>query len=402
MNKNSLIPRYNWDYNFSDLGKAYRAILSDRSDETVAHAAFQKIFGQKPVFTSSGRASLYAILKSLKIPPGSSVGVPLFCCDIVSFTVRQAGFIPRFIDVDPHDYNMSSSDLRKKASELSALVVAHMFGHPADMDEILECAGAIPVIEDCAHSFLSQYKGRYAGFLSDASFFSFRSGKYLSAGEGSAVFTQDPQLSRSIEKLTATFMPYQFLEEWMHCTTTYMKSTLYHRPWYGMVGYPVGRRLDQKLNLSAKTGLKLKKISRADLRIVAGRAEQFYLKIERQRHNSLFLLENIKMRDIHLPMEADGCFSNFYQFPIRFNDSGRRDFVADYLFRHGIDTAKYLDDIVEITKRSYGYNGDCPNAECCSKTTLVIPNHYNLLPEDMNHIVEVLNDSDKHFYNHTQ
>ncbi len=398
----NLIPRYNWDYRLSDLGKAYRTIFFGGSEDTIARTVFEQIFGQKPLFTSSGRASLYAILKSLQIAPGSSIGVPLFCCDIVFFTIIQAGFIPRFIDIDLHNYNLSPSDLKKKVDELSALVVVHMFGHPADMDEIRRCTGTLPIIEDCAHSFLSRYKGRYTGFLSDASFFSFRSGKYLSAGEGSAVFTQDPLLSESITKLTTSFRNHRFLEEWSHCSATYMKSVLYHRPWYGMVGYPVGRRLDQKLNLSAKTGLKLGKIAKTDLRIVADRVERFHLKVEMQRRNSLFLLENIRLTDAYLPTETDDCFNNFYQFPIRFNNTKQRDFVSDYLFQHGIDAAKYLDDILEITKRSYGYNGDCPNAERCSKTTLIIPNHYNLSPEDMNHIVEVLNDSDKHFYNHTQ
>jgi perosamine synthetase len=192
------------------------------------------------------------------------------------------------------------------------------------------------------------------------------------------------------------------MEEWSHCTTTYIKSTLYHRPWYGLVGYPIGRRLDQKLNLSAKTGLELKKIARADLRIAIDRIKQFYSKIEKQRYNSFYLLENISLGNVRLPAEADGCFNNFYQFPIQFNNVARRDFIADYLLQQGIDAAKYLDDIIEVATNSYGYEGDCPNAEHCAKTTLIIPNHYSLSSEDLNRIVQALNNSDQHSRNHIQ
>jgi perosamine synthetase len=161
----NLIPRYNWDYGFTDLYKACRATLAGGPTDNEAGVEFEELFAQSPVFTSSGRASLYAILQSLQIPPGSLIGMPLFCCDIVPFTIRQAGFVPRFIDINLHDYNMSSSDLISKIGELSALIVVHMFGHPADIDEIRAGAGAIPIIEDCAHSFLSQYRGQYTGFI---------------------------------------------------------------------------------------------------------------------------------------------------------------------------------------------------------------------------------------------
>lgn len=389
--KIGLIPRYNWDYSLSDYAKALTAAFGLKPDTENSSASIEKIFGQKPIFTTSGRTSLYAILKSLNLPEGSCVGVPLFCCSVVFDAVAQAGLVPKFIDIDPEDYNLSAADLEKKKDSLSAIVVVHMFGHPADMDAISAIAGDIPIVEDCAQSLFSMYKGHRTGFLSIASFFSFRSGKYISAGEGSAIFTQRSSLSKSIRRLVGTFEEWNSCSQAMHCTATYIKSTLYKRPWYGTFGYPIGTRIDCKLNLTAKTGFRLGKIAQSDLRIIDDRIETFSEKVSRQKQNSLYLLENIKMRNVVLPREKQGYKSNYYQFAIRFPDTGQRDAMAAYLFKHGIDTAKYLDEVIDLAGEQYNYNKDCPDAEHCSKTVLVIPNHYTLLRQDLDHIVDCLN-----------
>ena len=388
--KISLIPRYNWDYGLPDL---VSAILGAFNQSPNSLANLETIFKQKPIFTNSGRASLYVILKAFNLPKGSHVGVPLYCCPVVFDAIHQAGLIPRFIDIDQEIYNISPDDLRKKIDGLSALVVIHMFGHPADMDAILAISKEVPVIEDCAQSLFSKYRGKYTGFLSDVSFFSFRSGKYISAGEGSAIFVKDHVLYESIRELVETFEQANLFGELVHCIATYIKSTLYHRPWYGLVGYPVGTRLDRKLNLTAKSGFTPGQVTKVDLKIIDKRIPGFLKKIQAQRENSIYLMENIESRSAILPMEKEGCWGNYYQFPLRFKSQSERDAVSEYLFTKGIDTAKYLDEVVEVATENHGYQGDCPNSELCSKTTLIIPNHYTLSKKDLDHIIQCLNEA---------
>lgn len=395
--KVSLIPRYNWDYGFSDLKKAVSGIFTNNGSSPTTDDIWRLIFGQDPVFTTSGRTSLYVILKSLPIPEGSHVGVPLYCCPVVFDAVVRAHLIPKFIDIDMEDYNLSISDLERKKGTLAALVVVHMFGHPANMDGIRAVSGDIPVIEDCAQSLFSKYKGVYTGSLSAASFFSFRSGKYVSAGEGSAICCRDPSLRETISRLVGTLKARNSLEELIHCAVTFGKSSLYHRPLYGAVGYPLGRRLDRKLNLSAKTGFELMKISTVDLAIIRDRIEGFQSKINLQRHNSFYYLDHVRINDAHMPVEKDDCYSNFYQFAIRFETRERRDLVCSYLLSRGIDTAQYLDEVIDVAKAAYDYKGDCPNAERCSKTTLIIPNHYTLEQKDVEYIARMLNDFNQYF-----
>jgi len=384
----SMIPRYNWDYKFSDFAKS--SISAFKSSLEIEQT-LEKIFKQKPLFTTAGRTSLYAILKSLNLPEGSGLGVPLYCCPVVFEAIRQASLVPRFIDINMEDYNLSMSDLKKKRKLLSAVVVVHMFGHPADMDTITNICEDIPIIEDCAQSMFSKYKGQYTGFLSTASFFSFRSGKYISAGEGSAIFAKDPLLRKSLRALIEDFNDWTKIRQVIHCTSVYIKSSFYKRPLYGLIGYPIGRILDRRFNLTAKSGFKLNKIATSDIKIVNDRIENFLQKVNKQRENAFYFLEKIKKPNMFLPYEKENCWSNYYQFAIRFSNTEERNSYADFLLKHGIDTAKYLDDVIETAKDFYNYKGDCPNAEECSKKVLIIPNHYSLSRADLNHIVNCIN-----------
>jgi perosamine synthetase len=388
MSKSSLIPRYNWDYLFIDFLKAAAASLKDRSYD---QESFARIFGATPIYTVSGRASLYTILKALNLKEGSNVGVPLFCCPVVFDAIIQARLVPKFIDIGSDDYNISAVDIERKRKELSAVIVPHMFGFPADMDSIHAVCGNIPIIEDCAHSLFSMYKSKYTGTLSTASFFSFRSGKYISAGEGSVIIAHDKSLSDKIKEMVSTYQKKKIHQEILHCASTYVKSQLYNRPWYGTLGFPIGMRLDKKLNLSDKTGFATGKIAKSDLEILCARLPDFQKKIEKQRENSLYLLEKIKLSHIALPKEKPHCKSNYYQLVLRFLSSDQRDMMADYLFRSGIDSAKYLDDISIVARNLYGYRGDCITSELCSKRILAIPNHYTLTKEDLDHIASALN-----------
>jgi perosamine synthetase len=388
----NLIARYNWDFRFFDLSKAIPAAFRERVDLA---RIFEGIFGQRPILTTSGRASLYAILKSLNLREGSCVGVPLFCCPVVFDAIEQAGLVPKFIDINLSDYNLSAADLEKKRSHLSAVVVIHMFGHPADMDLISVVCGDIPMVEDCAQSLFSKYKGRYTGLQSTASFYSFRSGKYLSAGEGSAIFCTDSSLQSDIGHLVESFKERDVFQEISHCSGTFMKSLFYQKPWYGLFGSPIGKILDKRLNLTAKNGFECRKISKCDSAIIGKRIGAFINKVNRQRENALVLIKKIRIDNGILPIEKEGCFSNYYQFAIRFPGQKERDFVADHLASRGIDSAKYLDEVVDLARNRYGYSGDCPNAELASKTVLVIPHYYTLSEKELDYIAEMINEAGK-------
>jgi perosamine synthetase len=386
-----LIPRNNWDYGFKALLRALAGVCNN----TRRSPNIENIFQQSPIWTKSGRTSLYAILKSLELPEGAKVGVPLFCCSVVFNAICQAGLSPCFLDSNTDDYNISVEDLRKKRADLAAIVAVHMFGNPCDIDAIIAVAENTPVIEDCAQSIFSTYKEIPTGFLSTASFFSFRCGKYISAGEGSAIFCRELELQKKIEHFVDSFESYSNHKMFINSFLTFFKATLYNRPWYGLIGYPIGMRLDKKLNLTAKDGFETGKIASSHLALIDARITNFQDKINIQRKHAYLLLNEIVPGSFILPYEGNGCFSNWFQFALRFQNTHQRDVMADYLFNQGIDTSKYLDNIADEASSNYGYNGDCPNAELLSKTVLLVPIHYTLNTNDIEHIARSINEGSR-------
>ena len=384
----NLIPRNNWDYGCKALFDALIGVYKNTRQAPNVEFTFQ----QAPIWTNSGRTSLYAILKSLELPASAKVGVPLYCCSVVFNAICQAGLTPSFLDSNLNDCNISVEDLRKKRANLAAIIAVHMFGNPCDVSAINSIAGTIPVIEDCAQSIYSTYKGKQTGLLSTASFFSFRCGKYISAGEGSAIFCKDLELKKKIDRIVIPFESLSTQRLFINALITFIKASLYNRPWYGIVGYPIGMRLDKKLNLTAKDGFEPGKIATTNLALIDKRITFYQEKIDTQRKHAHMLLSEVEPSNFYLPTEGNSCSSNWYQFAIRFQNVDQRDEMAAYLLSKGVDTAKYLDNIVDETNSSYGYKGDCPNAELLSKTILLVPIHYNLLTCDVQHIARSINE----------
>jgi perosamine synthetase len=386
-----LIPRNNWDYGF----KALFVALAGVRENGTRPQNIESIFKKNPVWTNSGRTSLYAILKSLELPAGAKVGVPLICCSVVFNAICQAGLSPCFIDSNLNDCNLSVEDFRKKRADLAAVVAVHMFGNPCDMDAIIAVADTMPVIEDCAQSIFSTYKRRSTGMLSTASFFSFRCGKYISVGEGSAIFCREPVLQNKIEQLVNSFESRSALKKIINSLSTYVKAALYNRPWYGLVGYPIGMRLDKKLNLTAKDGFEPGKIDSSHLALIDARIARFQEKVNVQTEHAHMLLDTVSPGKFTLPSERIDCSSNWFQFALKFQTPGQRDKMAEYLLNLGIDTSKYLDDIAFEAFTNYDYKGDCPNAELLSKTVLLVPIHYTLRTCDIEHIARSINEGSR-------
>ena len=174
------------------------------------------------------------------------------------------------------------------------MIAIHTFGRPADLDKIQKIAGKKPVIEDCAHALLSRYKGKLAGTIATAGFFSFRTGKYISAGEGGMVITRDSKLAASVKKEIQKLPEPSGTDEIKHTVKTCARSTLYHRPWFGLVSLPLGSRVEDKVDLMNKYSFKTTKIRNTDLQVVIKKLYDFQDKVEQQRKNSQYLIESLR------------------------------------------------------------------------------------------------------------
>jgi perosamine synthetase len=383
----NLIPTEAWEYSFLDLIRGLYAALSSRNLEKALY--IQGIGNCIP--TRSARTALIIAMKALDLRPGARVGVPLYCCPVVFKAIKAADCTPQFIDIDPETFCISAEKLATKSSRLDALIAVHMFGHVCDVPSLQGVMNGKPVIEDCAQSLGSILDGRLAGSLGKIAAFSFRLGKYLSAGEGGALYSKDTEIGLRMSQLAAALPMSTRLEEFKHVFENYIRSKLRSKPLWGAVGQSIWGLYNKKVGFVEKSPIIQSQIFRSDLSIVRFRIAFLDSMIKAQRANAEYYIRNLQLDPNMMYLERPRTFYNRFMFPITFRSSEDRDEIAVYLQTQQISSSKPYEEVIEGTAKHYGYEGDCPEAEHMLRKTLVIPSHYKLKKKDISHIAQCVN-----------
>ncbi len=159
--------------------------------------AYASLLGVKHALgVTSGTTALYTAMAALEVGPGDEVILPAWTWYADYDAVVLSGALPVFAEID-ESFAMDPADFEAKITPRTKVVVpAHLQGGLADMDAILAIAKKhnIRVVEDCAQCAGGRYKGRFVGTLGDIGINSFQLSKTITAGEGGAVVTNDPQL----------------------------------------------------------------------------------------------------------------------------------------------------------------------------------------------------------------
>jgi dTDP-4-amino-4,6-dideoxygalactose transaminase len=157
------------------------------------------------VAVNSGTSALHLAFLAAGIGPGDEViTIPhTFVATVAA--IRYTGARAVFVDVDPVTYTIDPGKVEAAITpRTKAVVPVHLYGHPADMDPILEVARRrkLLVVEDAAQAHGAKYEGRPVGSMGDLACFSFYPGKNLGAyGEGGLVATSDEEYARTIRML---------------------------------------------------------------------------------------------------------------------------------------------------------------------------------------------------------
>jgi perosamine synthetase len=142
------------------------------------------------VANSNGTTALHLGLLAVGVRAGDEVLVSTFTNMATIFAILYIGATPVPVDIEPDTLNMDPALLESLVTENTrAVLVVHLFGHPVDMDPVLDVARKhrLYVIEDCAEAHGALYKGRKVGGLGDAGCFSFYANKIITTGEGGMV-----------------------------------------------------------------------------------------------------------------------------------------------------------------------------------------------------------------------
>jgi perosamine synthetase len=339
-----------------------RQWLTQGPEVRAFEASFARFCGvEHAVATNTGTAALHVALLALEIGPGDEVITTPLSCIASANPILFQGARPVFADVDRDTYNLDPGDVEKRITpRTKAILPVHLFGHPADMDPLLEVAGrhGLVVIEDASQATGAEYRGRRVGSFGDVASFSLYANKIVTAGEGGVVTTQDQRLA---ERMVAI----------------------------RNFGQPPGKHF---LHPFLGGNYKMSDLHAAIGRVQLERAERY---VEQRRRNVVEL--NRLLAPLHLlierlPSERRGSRAAPFSYHMLFRTAALRVAADAALHAAGIETRPFFSLINDQPPyRALGYDpANTPVAADVFSRGLYISNSPDLTDDDRALIVETL------------
>ena len=156
------------------------------------------------VAVTSGSTALHLAVAAIGLERGDEVLVSASTNIATALAPFHNGQVPVPVDSEPETWNLDLDLIESRiTSRTRAIIPVHLFGHPVDMDRLMDIAGrhGLAVIEDCAESHGATVRGRATGSFGEMACFSFYANKIITTGEGGMVVTSDPHLAERLRLL---------------------------------------------------------------------------------------------------------------------------------------------------------------------------------------------------------
>lgn len=324
-------------------------------------SAFARFCGARhAVACCNGTVALHLALMALGIGPGDEVIVPTLTFVATANAVTYCGATPVFVDSEPRTWTLDLSFIEAKITSCTkAIIVVHLYGHPADMDAVSEIARRhrLFVVEDAAEAHGAQYKGRCTGTLGDIAAFSFYGNKIIATGEGGMVVTDNDELARRVKQLRGQGMDFE------------------RRYWFPIVGYNY-----RMMNLPAAIGL--------------AQMENVDWHLARRKCVAEWYEERLRdVPGINWQTEEQWAANVRWLFTITLDErlALSRDAVMSFLEQRGIETRPVFYPMHVLPPYREASGGAAfPVAERVARRGLSLPTWAGLTREDVDYICDAL------------
>lgn len=367
------IPLFNLNFDEREAKAAYDTIrsgwISTGPKCAELEEMFAKMLGAKyAVSVTNCTDALHICCMLCGFGPGDEVICPSLTFAASANCIRYVGATPVFADiVGPEHINIAPADIEKKiTSKTKGIVVVHMAGYPAKMDEIMAIAKKhnLKVVEDACHGPLSEYKGKKLGTIGDCSAFSFFSNKNISTGEGGMFVTNSEELAAKAKLLRSHGMT----------TMSYQRASG-HATEYDILELGYNFRLD---DIRASIAIEQLKKLPEDLekRIAV-----------RKRY-----LENLKdVKGLVIPFADCDEFTSNYIMPIVLTEGNkeRRNAIREKIHEAGIQTSVHYPAIHKFSIYK-DYGAVLPQTEYVTEHEITLPMYAALTMEQVDFICDTV------------
>ena len=315
------------------------------------------------VTTTNGTTALHLSMLALGIGPGNEVIVPSLTFISTANAVTFTGAKPVFVDSEPYTWNIDPASIEKAiTSRTKAIIPVHLYGHPADMDPILEIANkyGLAVVEDAAEAHGALCKGKKVGSIGKIGIFSFFGNKIITTGEGGMIVTDDQKLAEKLRILRDHGMDPK------------------RRYWHSVLGYNC-----RMTNIQAALGV--------------GQMERIDQIVEQKRRNAV--LYNKRLQDvpgITLPPEAQWAKNIYWLYSIlideeEFGMSSKE--LEEQLGKRGVETRPLFLPVHQ--QPIYNAGQTLPVCERLSRCGLSLPSSVNLNGNEIERITKEIRKTQK-------
>lgn len=314
---------------------------------------------------SSGTAGLHLAVKALGIGIGDEVITSPFSFIASSNCLLYEGAKPVFVDIDETTFNMDPTKIESVITKRTkAILVVHIFGQTAQMDQIMEIAKKhnLKIIEDACESLGARFKGKVAGTFGDLGIFAFYPNKQMTTGEGGMIVSNSKKLLSVVKSLRNQGRVESKKQSFS--SNKWLKSEI--------LGY--NYRLDE---MSCALGIsQLKKIK--------------FMIGQRRRVASTYNRVLSGLQWILQPQIGTERTHTWFVYVVRITN-GKRNLIINKLAKKGIQTRNYLPVIhlQPFMKKMFGFKkGDFPVCEKISSETLALPIFVGLSTKDIKYVCD--------------
>lgn len=303
---------------------------------------------------NSGSDALFLALRALGIGKGDEVITVSHTFTSTADAIVRNCARPVFVDIEADTYCMDVTKIEEKITDKTkAIIPVHIYGHPVDMDPVMEIAESygLYVVEDACQAHGAEYKGKKVGSIGDMGCFSFYPTKNLGGyGDGGMIVTNDEELADKLRMLR-----------------NYGSRTKYHHEFLG-----VNSRLDE--------------IQAAILRVKLKHLDEWN---KRRRKNARLYNELLTNSRVITPTEKEYAKHVYHLYVIR---SKCRDKLQNYLLESGIQTLIHYLIPVHMQKvyANLGFSVNLPVTTLVCKEILSLPIHPWLSNEEVLKIAELI------------
>lgn len=315
------------------------------------------------VSLNAGTSALTLALRLAGVGPGDEVITTPMTCTATNLPVLSLGGKLVFADIDPMTGNISAESIQKRITKKTkAILFVDWGGTPADLDEIMSIARAqdLKVIEDAAHAFGAEYKGRKVGTIADFTCFSLQAIKHITTGDGGILTCLDPKDYKRAKVLR----------------------------WFGIDRDAPSKdtRIDQDIE---EWGYKF---HMNDLSATIGIVQMDHIDriIKSHRDNARYYSDNLD--SYFTPVEAEATGSAFWLYTVLLPSKKARDAFKSFAEERGVQVSQVHKRNDEYTVFKEFSSGKLPGVDYFADRMICIPVHWGLSDMELNHVAGVCND----------